>query len=53
VSKEEALFIGDWVGDEEAGKVVGIRTVIVSGPEEVVKLLSDLLRTCSAGGVKA
>ncbi|MCD6428651.1 MAG: HAD family hydrolase [Desulfurococcales archaeon] len=49
VSREETLFVGDWVGDEEAGRAVGIKTVIVRGPEEVVELLGSLLRACKEG----
>ncbi len=45
VGREDVLFIGDWTGDEEAGRATGIRTVIVKGPEEVVVLLSNLLRS--------
>ena len=49
VGREEALFVGDWVGDEEAGRAVGVRIVIVKGPEEVVELLGSLLRECREG----
>ena len=46
VRKEEVLFIGDWIGDVEAGKLAGVKTVIVEGPEVVVDLITDLLANC-------
>jgi len=52
VNRGETLFIGDWVGDEEAGRAVGVRTIIVRGPEEVVELLGSLLRECRRGLVR-
>jgi len=46
VEKGEVVFVGDWEGDREAGEAVGIRTLIVKDPSDVVELLESMLCGC-------
>lgn len=46
VGRDEVLFIGDWRGDELAGRNVGIRTVIVSNYLETPKVIKEVIKEC-------
>ena len=46
IDKSDALFIGDWLGDELAGKKVGIATYIVSNYKETPKVLKEVINSC-------
>lgn len=46
IDKSDALFIGDWLGDELAGKKVGITTYIVSNYKETPKVLKEVINSC-------
>ncbi len=46
VAPNEALFIGDWLGDELAGREVGTNTYIVRSYEETPKVIKEVINAC-------
>ncbi len=46
VGRQDVLFIGDWVGDEEAGRSVGVTTYVVSNYEETPKVIKEVVSKC-------
>lgn len=49
VDVKEVIFIGDNTIDLEAGRSLGIKTVVVESYMETVEKLKDLLRKCAGG----